>query len=55
MFKLRGKRLLFCKPCAGPDREWHDAVVDDVQERHLAELLPGDEAKLKKQTGQYGK
>jgi hypothetical protein len=30
-----------------PDRERHDAVVDDVEERHVAKLLPGDEAELR--------
>ena len=34
-------------PNARPARDWHDAVVDDVEERHLPELLPSHEAELK--------
>ena len=32
---------------AEPEVDGHDGVMVDVKQRHLAEFLPGDEAKLK--------
>ena len=34
---------------SGPDGDGHDAVVDDVEEGHVAELLPGYEAELREE------